>query len=176
MIATRRLRLVPVSTPTIEAALAGNEALAAALAATVPDTWPPELLDQPALEFTRDLLTRRPEADGWLFYFVLLPEATAARLIGVVGYKGPPDAEGTVEVGYGIVADQQRRGFATEATGALVERAFGLETVRAVIAETLPGLIPSIGVLKKLGFRFVGEGSEPGVIRYRLDRPSPPNR
>ena len=39
-----------------------------------------------------------------------------------------------------------------------------------MIAETLPGLMPSIGVLRKCGFRFIGDGSEPGVIRYELTR------
>jgi RimJ/RimL family protein N-acetyltransferase len=35
-----------------------------------------------------------------------------------------------------------------------------------VILETLPDLTPSIGVLEKCGFRFIGEGSESGVVRY----------
>jgi RimJ/RimL family protein N-acetyltransferase len=51
-----------------------------------------------------------------------------------------------------------------------LERAFGLPEVTRVIAETLPDLTPSIGVLKKCGFRLVGEGSEPGVIRFELTR------
>jgi len=42
--------------------------------------------------------------------------------------------------------------------------------VQRVIAETLPELTPSIGVLRKCGFRPVGEGSEPGVIRFELTR------
>ena len=86
-------------------------------------------------------------------------------LVGVVGYKGMPK-DGTVEVGYGIVAEHQRRGYATEATRALVDQAFATPGVTRVIAETLPGLAPSIGVLEKLKFTLIGEGSEPGVIRY----------
>jgi RimJ/RimL family protein N-acetyltransferase len=39
-----------------------------------------------------------------------------------------------------------------------------------VIAETLPELTPSIGVLGKCGFHLIGEGSEPGVIRFELTR------
>jgi RimJ/RimL family protein N-acetyltransferase len=35
---------------------------------------------------------------------------------------------------------------------------------------TLPELVGSIGVLRKCGFRHIGEGSEPGVIRYELTR------
>jgi len=39
-----------------------------------------------------------------------------------------------------------------------------------VIAETLPELTPSIGVLRKCGFELIGEGSEPGVIRFERTR------
>lgn len=42
--------------------------------------------------------------------------------------------------------------------------------VDVVVAETLPDLVPSIGVLDKLGFTFVGGGSEAGVVRYQLLR------
>jgi RimJ/RimL family protein N-acetyltransferase len=102
-------------------------------------------------------------------YFVILP--TGGRtLIGAAGYKGPPTAEGTVEVGYGIVRDQRRRGFASESVRALLSRAFAVPAVRSVIAETLPDLTPSIGVLAKCGFQAVGAGSEPGVLRYALSR------
>ncbi len=39
-----------------------------------------------------------------------------------------------------------------------------------VIAETLPGLIPSSGVLEKTDFKLIGEGSEPGVKRFEHRR------
>ena len=96
-------------------------------------------------------------------------ESDPAKLIGTAGYKGPP-ADGTVEVGYGIVADHQRRGYATEATRALIERASGRPEVHTVIAETLPELTPSIRVLEKLGFVPAGDGSQPEVIRF--ERPA----
>jgi [ribosomal protein S5]-alanine N-acetyltransferase len=73
-------------------------------------------------------------------------------------------------VGYGVVRDHQRRGYASETVRGLVGHAFALPEVHRVIAETLPELTPSIGVLEKCGFRFIGEGSEPGVIRYELSR------
>jgi ribosomal-protein-alanine N-acetyltransferase len=102
---------------------------------------------------------------------VILTEGETGRtLIGSAGYKGPPSADGMVEVGYGIVRDHQRQGYASEAVRGLVAHAFALPTVRRVIAETLPELIPSIGVLRKCGFRFIGNGSEPGVIRFELTR------
>jgi RimJ/RimL family protein N-acetyltransferase len=75
-----------------------------------------------------------------------------------------------VEVGYGIVRDYQRRGYATEAVRELVATAFELPEVTCVTAETLPELTPSIGVLHKCGFRLIGEGSAAGVIRFELRR------
>jgi RimJ/RimL family protein N-acetyltransferase len=103
-------------------------------------------------------------------YFLVLPDSEERTLIGTAGYKGPPTEDGTVEVGYGIVTDHRRRGYASEAMRALVARAFRLPGVRRVIAETLPELTPSIGVLRKGGFALIGEGSEPGVIRFELTR------
>lgn len=52
----------------------------------------------------------------------------------------------------------------------LFARAFSSPTVRRVIAETLPELEGSIGVLRKYGFTLIDGGSEPGVIRFELDR------
>jgi [ribosomal protein S5]-alanine N-acetyltransferase len=42
--------------------------------------------------------------------------------------------------------------------------------VTRVLAETLPELAGSTGVLRKRGFVFLGAGSEPGVIRFELTR------
>jgi ribosomal-protein-alanine N-acetyltransferase len=75
-----------------------------------------------------------------------------------------------VEVGYGVLPEYRRRGYAVEATNALVERAFSFPEVTCVIAETYPHLEPSIGVMEKCGLAFAGEGSEEGVVRYELPR------
>lgn len=171
VIATERLELVPATPASTRAALEGESALAAALGVFVPATWPPEFLDPPALEFTVRRLREGPEQAGWWLHFVVLPHGADSRtLIGSAGYKGPPSPDGTVEVGYGIVADHQRQGYASEAVRGLLAHAFAIPAVQRVIAETLPELTPSIGVLRKCGFRLIGEGSEPGVIRFELTR------
>ena len=82
------------------------------------------------------------------------------------GFKGIPDHTGTVEIGYSIFDDFQRKGYATEATCALVDLAYQTGAA-AVIAETLPSLIASQRVLEKNGFVLIGAGSEDGVIRFR---------
>ena len=171
MIATQRLDLVPATPESVAAALDGPDALATCLRAAVPADWPPELLDRAAIEFTRDRLAEGAGQAGWWLHWMLLKRGGQRRaLIGSAGYKGPPSPDGTVEVGYGIVAGHQRRGYATEAVRGLLVQAFAEPVVRRVIAETLPDHVASIGVLRKCGFRGIGAGSEPGVIRFELTR------
>ena len=76
---------------------------------------PPEFLDPQSLEFTLARLAEGPQEAGWWLHFVVLPDGVTGRtLIGSAGYKGRPTPEGTVEVGYGIVRDYQRQGYASE--------------------------------------------------------------
>ncbi len=172
MLLTERLTLVPATVALTRAALDGAPALGAALGAVVPPTWPPEYVDAPALEFTLRRLAENPDDVGWWLHFILLRDGSTPTLIGTAGYKGPPSEDGTVEVGYGIVSDHQRRGYASETVRALLAKAFGVAGVQRVIAETLPELTASIGVLEKCGFRRTGEGSEPGVIRFEFNPPN----
>jgi RimJ/RimL family protein N-acetyltransferase len=170
-IETERLELLPATAELIGAALRGERDLGEALRAAVPPTWPPEYVDRDALEVTLKRLEEGPRQEGWWMYFVVLRDGGPGRvLIGSAGYKGPPSADGTVEVGYGVVHDRRRQGFASEAVRGLLRRAFALPEVRIVIGETLPELVPSIGVMQKCGFRLIGAGSEPGVIRFELTR------
>lgn len=166
-----RLELVPATVEHLRAALAGRAELARALGVVVPETWPHDFLDDAAIVYTLERVQAGGAGTGWWFHFVVLADGSAPRtLIGSAGYKGPPDADGTVEIGYGIVSDRRRRGYATEAARALVERAFEDARVRRVIAETLPALVGSIGVLAACGFHGIDGGSEPGVIRFELTR------
>jgi RimJ/RimL family protein N-acetyltransferase len=67
----------------------------------------------------------------------------------------------------------QLLGYATEAVRALLSWAFQHPAVQRVVADTLPGLTPSIRVMEKSGFAFVGDGPvEDGMrtIRYELTR------
>ena len=146
------------------AAIAGRLALADALNATVPNEWPPEHLDEAALRWALDASEKMPMDAIWRMYFITLT-VDAHIAIGTCGFKGAPDRDGQVEVGYGIVPSHQRNGYATEATRALMALVYRLGA-RTVIAETYPEPIASRRVMEKCGMVRVGDGSEPGVIRY----------
>jgi RimJ/RimL family protein N-acetyltransferase len=101
----------------------------------------------------------------WYTYWVIVVKNESA-VAGNVGYKHPPNAEGLIEVGYGIAPPFQRRGIMTEALGAFIEWTQQQEGVAVVRAETLKDNHASIRVLRKCGFEMHGETSS----RYLWNR------
>jgi len=97
--------------------------------------------------------------DPWTHGFSLVHRETGGA-VGRCGFKGPP-ADDMVEIAYGVDADHQGKGYATEAAEALVAFAFGSGVVRVVRAHTLPDANASTRVLTKCGFRCVGAVIDP---------------
>lgn len=169
MIITPRLYLQPATRDLLRAELEQRAEFRRLLGVHVPDEWPPELYDADAIRFTLRQYEVAPASEAWWVHYCVLRDGSEPTLIGVTGYKGPPSA-GCVEVGYGILPQYRRMGYATEATSGMVAHAFATPGVNRVAAETYPHLTASIGVMVKCGFVFVGEGAEPGVIRYEVTR------
>jgi ribosomal-protein-alanine N-acetyltransferase len=170
--------LLLATADSLHAELGSHQALARALGLEVPPTWPPEFYDSDAIHYTLTWLEAHPADADWGFYYLALRRDDApSLLVGASGFKGAPDAEGTVEVGYSLLPEHQHRGYATEAVGGLVRFAFADERVARVIAQTLTSLPPSIRVLERAGFRYAGLGEDPDappgeqVVRYELPRP-----
>src|SRR6185503_3884520 len=99
------------------------------------------------------------EPDPWRHGFFVV-HRELARVIGAAGYKGAPDADGSVEIAYGIVPAYEGQGYATEAAAALVTYAFG-HGAKQVRAQTLPVANASTHVLTKNGFQHVGSVVDP---------------
>jgi len=78
-------------------------------------------------------------------------ERETGLLIGGAGFKGAPDDDGVVEIGYGLAPAGRGRGLATEAVVALVAHAFarGAASVRA---EVETGHTASERVVTRAGF------------------------
>jgi RimJ/RimL family protein N-acetyltransferase len=99
-------------------------------------------------------------ADPWRHGFFVL-HRDSLEVIGSAGFKGPPDADGMVEIAYGIAPGYQGQGYATESATALLDYAFGSGRVRLARAHTLPEANASTHVLKKCGFAFIGGVIDP---------------
>jgi len=142
------------------------------LAADVPEDWPPPLNDNNSKKFTLNYLAENPDVVGWAAWYFLLHRTGGARprTIGIGGFRGKPTGEGGVEVGYSILPGYQGQGLASEAVSGLVDWAFTHSEVKLVTAQTLPQLRGSIRVLERNGFRYLGEGSEAGIVCYGRQR------
>jgi ribosomal-protein-alanine N-acetyltransferase len=175
LIKTERLELISGTPEIFRARVDDRDALARFLCgARVPENWPPELYDQDAVDWTARYLEANADAAGWALWFIVLRaaevESGERTAIGCCGFKGKPTGEGTCEIGYGVLPQFRRAGYASEAARALIRRAFADARVVRVIAETYPELKPSRRVMEKNGLRFAGSGSEERVIRYELTR------
>lgn len=114
-------------------------------------------------ELSADWLTlvdSATSADPWIHRFALIQRADNA-FVGSCGFKGSPNANGAIEISYGVDPDYRGNGYATEAAQALVTYAFENSKVHVVRAHTLPEANASTRVLIKCGFKQIGEVIEP---------------
>lgn len=111
-----------------------------------------------------DNLKEDPELLGWGAWFVTLADNN--QVIGDIGFKGKPDNQGIVEVGFGIIPEMHNKGIATESVGAIIEWALSSRKAKKIVAECLIDNIPSIKVLEKL--KMTRTGIENGMINWEL--------
>lgn len=150
VIATPRLDLVLVSRAELEATVAGRRPTFA----YDPNGFLDELHDVVRLRLAA--IEADPSSLPWLLRAIVLRDE--ARAVGLINFHAPPDANGVVEIGYEIAAPDRRRGYAREATTALIAwgAANGARVIRACIA---PGNEASKATL--VGFTHVGEHIDP---------------
>lgn len=88
---------------------------------------------------------------------------------GLIGFKGAPNRQGEVEIGYGIDPNWQNRGYMTEAVRAMIRWAFRQpESISAVIAETARTNAASQRVLTKVGLSVYRETAD--FLYWRMDK------
>lgn len=94
-----------------------------------------------------------PELMIWSAWIIIDHEGV---VVGDIGFKGPPDFSGTVEIGYQVLPTYHCRGYATESVHLLCDFAF-LKGVEKIEAEVLKTNEASLRVLEICGFSFVRE-------------------
>ncbi|HET6230766.1 MAG TPA: GNAT family N-acetyltransferase [Longimicrobiaceae bacterium] len=173
---TARLELVPATAEILRAELDDRARFAELLDAHVPAEWPPELYERENTEHALAAAEAKGGSPPWPMYYIVERAAEGGRrLVGISGFNTEP-RDGAVELGYGLVAAAQGRGYATEAVRAMIGRAFADPSVHTVIGETLPDLAASIRVMERCRFVPVAESSAPGIVRFALRREGPPPR
>lgn len=118
-------------------------------------------------------LEANPAAQPWLGRAMVVDRPDGGReVIGTIGFHGPPDETGRVEIGYRVEPAYRRQGIASSCVRALLAWAEtqGIHRFRASVA---PGNVPSLALIGRLGFHQVGtqideiDGEE---LVFHLDR------
>ena len=137
---------------------------------------PPDRVRDETLPRFLDYHARSPDAG----FFAGIERATG-RFIGWFHLRPAPDSPpGETELGYRLRRDAWGRGYATEVSRALVDKAFGELGMRRVIARAMAVNTDSWRVMEKAGLRRVKivykpwpdplEGTEHGDVEYAIDR------
>jgi len=94
------------------------------------------------------------------------------EVVGLCSYKAAPDADGAVEIGYGVAPSRQRRGHATRAVAGMLQIAGDDPAVKVVLAATSVDNPASQRCLIKNGFVETGRKTDPEdgpVILWRRE-------
>jgi RimJ/RimL family protein N-acetyltransferase len=148
-----RIELVKLTVPVLEALVDGDLGRASAEAGVA---LTPHFLEEAWLWRIRlDDIARDPAAVDWIARAAV--DLATGTVIGRVGFHGPPDEHGMVEVGYSVDPDQRRRGYARALLRTALEWAAGEPTVRVVRASISPDNEASLATIRPFGFTHVGE-------------------
>lgn len=122
-----------------------------------PAEWPGDALDHfPGMA---QHLRHAPGAESWGGTLI---EKEGLIAVGQLGTKGPPDSAGAVDIGYGLNASFEGRGYMTEAVQGFAGWLLAQQGVRRVTADCLESNVGSVRVLEKAGFVRLSE-------RYDVD-------
>jgi [ribosomal protein S5]-alanine N-acetyltransferase len=146
---TKRLQLIPFTLELKKAAMNDRARLVKMLGVYVPEHWPgPDLAE--ALPFFIENMEKAPSDPVW--DWIAIHKLNQA-VIGGIGFMGGPDKVGVVEMGYDIVPEYRKQGYATEMAHSLVAWAFHETGIKVVTASCLDDNIGSIKVLENVGMR-----------------------
>jgi [ribosomal protein S5]-alanine N-acetyltransferase len=83
-------------------------------------------------------------------WFIVVKDS--AEVVGTIGFFGPPDPDGDLMVGYGLISPARERGYATEALRALAEYGLAQPGAGRIVADPDLDNTASHRVLEKAGF------------------------
>jgi [ribosomal protein S5]-alanine N-acetyltransferase len=100
-------------------------------------------------------IAANPEAARWIARAAV--DEPGGFVVGHAGFHGPPNDDGMVEVGYTVLPEYRRRGYARAMLAALLRQAADEPQVRVVRASISPDNAASLATIKGFGFEPAGE-------------------
>ncbi len=165
-IISERLVLIPLTREVAAAVLIGRNEVLEELGLKVDESWP----DKESLETLPKIikiLESVKEPSGFEAWLVV--KRDAMTVIGDAGFKGKPDEKGGIDIGYSIIAQEQKKGYGFETAKALADWAFLQGEVRFISASCLLGNKGSARILEKLGMQETSRDET--MIYWKVSRP-----
>jgi len=164
LLETQRLKLLPFTLELKKVTLTERARLPEMLGVAIPDAWPgADLLE--VLPFFIKATEKDPLGRVWDGIIIHKADQIA---IGGMGFHGPPDEAGRVEIGYNIIPAYEGQGYATEMARGMIDWAFQVPGIEAIIAECRDDNFGSIRVLEKVGMRRIAV--EGNMLKWELGR------
>jgi ribosomal-protein-alanine N-acetyltransferase len=161
---THRLKLLPYTLTLKKVTLSERARLTQMLGVAIPDAWPGvDLLE--ALPLFLEAMAKDPL--GLVWDGIILHKADQVA-IGGIGFHGPPDEAGRVEIGYNIIPAYEGQGYATEMARRVIDWAFQTPGIQVITAECRDDNIGSIRVLEKVGMRRLA--AEGHTLKWELQK------
>jgi RimJ/RimL family protein N-acetyltransferase len=152
-VVTERLRLVELPADVLDALINKDRDAARALSG-LPLDLADFAGDEYVLAMRRRQLRTDPTEQPWLLRAMV--QLNGGKVVGRIGFHGPPDEDGTVEIGYVVRRTQRRNGYATEAVRGLLEWGARHGATRCLAAIS-PGNTASLALARRLGFLRIGQ-------------------
>ncbi len=167
-IETPRLALHACNLADLEQLIDDRAGFARRMRVEIPDDFP---VFREGLDWWRRRLRAGDEVGGWGIWIVI--RKADRVVVGDCGFKGSPNDQHEVEIGYALIEQARGAGMGKELARGLVDWAFAHDELIAVRAETLVDGYASMGVLRSLGMQQVGEYTDPDegeIVQWRVDR------
>ena len=128
------------------------------------------LLDSVKLAISKKLIKMKNIDENihkWYTYWIIINKDNQ-KGIGFIGFKGVPDANGYLEVGYSISSNYRRNRFMTEALETLVRWAGKFQGGKGIIARALKTNFGSIKVLNNCNFELFSSTEQENIYINKL--------
>lgn len=159
-----RLTLIPITLQVAEALINRDNSEILKLGVKANKDWP----TNDTMDILPIIVEALKDSEPSGFETWMIERKDSKEIIGDIGFHGMPDENGEVEIGYGLVESERRKGFGFEAARAIMDFAIGHEAVKVIKADCLIDNIPSIRILEKLGMKEVKRDSK--LIYWKYDK------
>lgn len=148
-ITTQRLTLIPYTIQICQNLLSNNFSDLSKMGLQKGKSWPDDDVIETLPKIINNLAqVKQPTGfESWMII-----KNDTLEVIGDLGFKGFNQTAQNIDIGYGIIKEERRKGFAEEAAAALISWAFTHQMVKEITAKCLLDNHSSINLLKRLNF------------------------